>query len=268
MSRSITNYWKTFIRYLALHLQSGMEYQRAFWLQVAGMMLNNGAFVVFWKVIYAKFGQSFAASGIAFSEVMLIWALASSSFGFCFAFLAGARELSSYIYTGKLDVYLLYPKNPLYLVAISKSQTSAWGDLAYGYILYFLFVPVTAWSLITFTIMVVLSGIFMASVMVMANSLSFLWGNAEDFAQTLLGGLVMFGIYPERIFSTEMKFLLFSVIPVGFLIYLPVRAILHFNPWLMILLLATNAAMVGLAWLTFRLGLSRYESGNLFVATR
>lgn len=153
-------------------------------------------------------------------------------------------------------------------MAISKSRTSAWGDLAYGYILYFLFVPVTAWSLITFSVMVALSGIFIASVMILANSLSFFWGNAEDFAQTMLGGLLMFSIYPERIFSAEMKFLLFSVIPVGFLIYLPVRAILHFNPWLMLLLLAVNAAMLGLAWLAFRLGLGRYELGNLFVATR
>ncbi len=262
------NYFKIFFRYLALHLQSSMEYKRAFWLQVAGMMLNNGAFVVFWKVIFARFGASFAAAGVPFSEVMLIWALASSGFGFAFVFLAGARELSGYIYSGKLDVYLLYPKDPLFMIGISKSQASAWGDMAYGFILYFLFVPVTLPGLLTFALMVALSGLFLASAMALANCLSFVWGNAEDLAQTFLGGLVMFGIYPERIFSSEIKFLLFTAIPVGFMVYLPVRLVLRFDPLLMLTLLAADAAMLGLAWTAFRAGLRRYESGSLFVATR
>jgi len=268
MNNCIRCYYRTFAAFSRLHLRAAMEYRRAFWLQVIGMMLNNGAFVFFWQIIFHTFSASFAAMGVKFSEIMLVWALASTAFGAMHILFAGSRELSSYITSGKLDVYLLYPKHPVYTTAISQSHTSAWGDLAYGYLLYFIFVPKSIASFLLFTAFTAMSGVFLAAVMTAANCLSFWWGNADDLAQTLFGGLLSFGIYPERIFPAEAKFLLFSVLPVGFYIYLPVRVIMHFDLWLFLAVAAATALAVLLALLAFKLGLRRYESGNLFTATR
>jgi ABC-2 type transport system permease protein len=268
MSSLLTNYSKVFSRFFRIHLQSAMEYKKALWLQVLGMMLNNGAFVVFWAVIFAKFAGPFAANGVRFPDVMLMWALNSSSFGFAFVCFAGAAELSRYITEGRLDLYLLYPKHPLVTLAFSKSQVSAWGDLAYGFLLYFLFVPFSLPSLLSFTLFTGLSGMLFAAVLVLANSLSFWWGNSEDLAQSIFSGMITFGIYPERIFPSQVKFLLFSVLPVGFLIFLPVRIITLFNPLLLLAVAAADAAAVLLAFWAFQRGLRRYESGNLFFANK
>lgn len=268
MFRTTAKYNRVFARFARVHLLSALEYQRAFWLQVLGMMLNNGAFVVFWAVVFAKFAAPFAASGVKFSDVMLVWALNSSSFGLCFVCFAGTAELTKYITDGRLDLYLLYPKHPLLTLAASKSQVSAWGDLAYGFLLYFLFVPVSAAGLFSFVLLTALSGALFAAVLVLANSLSFWWGSSEELAQGIFGGMIQFGIYPERVFSSEVKFLLFSVLPVGFLIYLPVRVITRFDPLLLAGVAAADAAFVLLAFRVFRLGLRRYESGNQFAANQ
>jgi ABC-2 type transport system permease protein len=262
------NYLKIFSRFFRIHLQSSMEYKKAFLLQSLGMMLNNGAFIVFWAVIFKKFAAPFAAVGVQFPEVMLIWALASSSYGFMHVLFGGARELTSYIINGQLDLYLLYPKSTLFTLAVSKSFNSAWGDLAYGFVLFFLFVPVTWPSLLLFCAFTALSGLFFMSLLVLAHSLSFWWGNSQEFADALFGGMITFGIYPERIFSAEAKFLLFSVIPVGFLMFLPVRVILKYDPALLASVIGANAIMLLLAAFIFRRGLRRYESGNLFFANK
>jgi ABC-2 type transport system permease protein len=268
MNSTLTNYGKVFSRFFRIHLQSAMEYKKAFLLQSLGMMLNNGAFVVFWAVIFKKFAAPFAAVGVQFSEVMLIWALASSSYGLMHVLAGGAGELSSYIINGQLDLYLLYPKSPLFTIAASRSVTSAWGDLAYGFALFALFVPVTPLSLLSFCLFTALSGLFFMSLLVLAHSLSFWWGNGEEFADTLFGGMITFSIYPEKIFSAEAKFLLFSVIPVGFLMFLPVRVILKFDPLPLAAVVAANIALLLLAALVFKRGLRRYESGNLFFANK
>ena len=76
--------------------------------------------------------------------------------------------------------------------------------------------------------------------------------------------LVTFSLYPEPLFGGALRLLLFTVLPAGFVGYLPVR-ILH-APSLanLTLLLLAAVAYLYLATLIFDRGLRRYASGSRF----
>jgi ABC-2 type transport system permease protein len=76
--------------------------------------------------------------------------------------------------------------------------------------------------------------------------------------------LVTFSLYPEPLFGGALRFVLFTVLPAGFVGYLPVR-ILH-GPSLtnVTILLIVALAYLGLAAVIFDRGLRRYASGSRF----
>jgi ABC-2 type transport system permease protein len=59
--------------------------------------------------------------------------------------------------------------------------------------------------------------------------------------------------------------LLFTLVPAGFISHLPVELLRTFEPWRMAAVLGFTVLSVALAIFVFRLGLRRYESGNLVV---
>src|SRR5262249_149683 len=94
-------------------------------------------------------------------------------------------------------------------------------------------------------------------------STAFFLGNTTGLTQQMVGALVSFSTYPMNIFNGVIRLLLFTVIPAGFISFVPLQ-LLHQFTWPM------AGEMVGFTLLItlggggfFQLGLRRYESGNL-----
>jgi ABC-2 type transport system permease protein len=69
-------------------------------------------------------------------------------------------------------------------------------------------------------------------------------------------------MYPGGIFQGFARFLIFFVIPAGFMVHLPVEILRVFS-WAGMLEAVVAAVVIwALAILVFRAGLRRYESGN------
>ena len=62
--------------YFRFNLSASMAYSTSFLVQVFGMALNNGAFVIFWLVLFEQIGGEIA--GYGFEQVMFLWSLAAS----------------------------------------------------------------------------------------------------------------------------------------------------------------------------------------------
>ena len=77
--------------------------------------------------------------GYSFKQVLLLWGLAAMGYGVSRFFFKNAFDLSDIINTGKLDNYLVQPKNVLLSVITSDVEVSALGDILYGYIILFLY---------------------------------------------------------------------------------------------------------------------------------
>lgn len=247
-------------KYFLFNLAAGMEYRVSFLIQVFGMALNNSAFILFWLMLFHRVGGDI--NGYGFEQVMFLWSLAAFGYGISEVFMGNARYLSSLIYKGELDVYLLQPRAVLPNLVCSRMNTSGWGDLAYGLILFFLTQPLMPGKIALFILFSVLMAVVFVAVTVIYHSLTFFLGNAEQFAETVTGMIISFIIYPGSIFSGPSTWFLHSVIPAALIAWIPAELFVSFDLTKMMILLAADAFIIILALLLFRRGLKSYSSGN------
>jgi ABC-2 type transport system permease protein len=79
----------------------------------------------------------------------------------------------------------------------------------------------------------------------------------------MLGALITFSTYPMNIFNGVVRVLLFTVIPAGFITFVPLQLLQQFSWPLFAGMIGFMVLFVGAAAAIFELGLRRYESGNL-----
>ncbi len=250
--------------YFRFNLSSNMAYSTSFLIQVFGMALNNSAFVVFWFVLFDRIGGDIA--GYAFSDVMLLWAIAASGIGLGVVLFGNAPFLSRIIYSGELDVFLLQPKPVLPNVVMSRMVVAGWGDFIYGVILFVSTQQVTVFGVLLFALFVLLMAVVYTAIRVIYHCVSFYVGNAEGFA-SLAGELIItFSIYPGSVFKGASSWILHTLIPAAIVTYIPSRIFQEFDLLSLIIVLGADTVIVALAFVLFRRGVKKYESGNLIGA--
>jgi len=247
-------------KYFLFNLSAGMEYRTSFLIQVFGMVLNNCAFIIFWKMLFDRVGGDI--NGYGFREVMFLWALATFGFGISEIFMGNSRQISSIIYKGELDVYLLQPRPVLPNLVCSRMNISGWGDLIYGAALFLLTQALSPGKILLFLLFSLLMAVVFVSVRVLYHSLTFFLGNAEQFASTISELVIMFTIYPGSIFSGPSTWILHTLIPAALVAWIPAQLFAAFDPVKLLLLLAADGVVVLLSFVLFREGLKRYSSGN------
>ncbi len=241
------------------NFQAVVEYRSAFLLQVFGMMLNNGAFALFWAALIARTGD---IGGYLFPDIMFVWALVSSAFGLAHVLLGNVRKLGQIIIDGELDVYLLQPKDPFLNVLASRTVVSAWGDLLYGYIVLFFLPDCCVSRFFLFTLCTLSGALIFAAVFAAGQSLSFFLGNAQALSSALSEFMLSFSLYPEAVFSPGMRWLFYSVLPTGFIAFVPLSIFKRLDWALLPALFAIAILYAAASYGLFRAGLKRYESGN------
>ena len=120
---------------------------------------------------------------------------------------------------------------------------------------------------VLFVLFAVLAGSVVVALRVLYHSLTFFFGNAEEIAAVMSEQIINFSLYPACIFSGPANLVLHSLIPAAFVAYLPAQVFGHFNAdtldgATLALVIAGDLAVIVVAWVVFRLGLRRYESGN------
>lgn len=226
---------------------------------VVFMMLNNGSMIIQWLVLFSLKENM---GGYSFKEVLLLWGMAAGVYGFSRFFFYKSFNLSSLIYSGKLDSYIVQPKNILISIITSDISVSALGDLLYGYLM-LIFYGLSIKVFILFTYFVITGGIIIAAISVILNSLSFWFGNSETISETGNSLMVNFATYPDGIFKGITKMLLFTLIPVGISNYIPVHVIVNFDLNLFLINTCVCIFLIYFAFIIFYRGLKRYSSSNL-----
>ena len=208
----------------------------SFTLNVIFMMLNNAAFIIQWIILFSL----------------------KDSFGGY-----GAFTLGQTIENGGLDQYLVTPRNLYYSVISSYSKVSAIGDFLYGLVLCLIFYPKSILLCLLFSI---IGASIMKAFGVILNSLAFWITRSDDFADSLLGAFISFSLYPDTIFSKFIRVLMYTVLPVGFAVFLPVNIIMNFNIYYFIIVILFTIMINQISHLVFNKGIRRYSSSNLMVS--
>lgn len=244
------------------NLAREMENRGAFIAQVLGMVANNAIMLLQWVILFSFTDN---IGGYAFNDVVLLWGLSASTFGFAHMLFMNVRMLPGYITGGKLDAYLVQPKNALINVACGRMGVSAIGDLLYGLVLA-LIVRRSLSSLLLFMFFTATGGIVLTAFYTLSGCLAFWLTHSEDLSDSLNGIVVNFATYPEGLFDGMAKWLLFTLIPVGFTVYVPMRFFMTFEWRWCAAALAFASLLTAAAFFVFGKGLKRYSSSNIMSA--
>jgi len=95
-------------------------------------------------------------------------------------------------------------------------------------------------------------------------SLAFWLGRVETIARQLWELLITFSMYPEPLFGGALRLALFTVLPAGFIGYLPVRLVRSPSAVELSVLVMAASGYLALAIWVFHRGQDRYASGSRF----
>ena len=262
MLMEVKNQIKVMILSIKYAVMREMLNKVTFLSNIIFMILNNASFIIQWIVLYSLREN---VGGYTFNQVLMLWGIASGTYGFAHFFFKKAYYLSDTITNGKLDAYLVQPKNVLISCITSDVAPSALGDLIYGYIVLFLS-GITISKFILYTLFVILGGIIMVDIAIILGSLSFYISKSDMIADTGNNFMIYFATYPDGIFKGIVKILLFTLIPIGITTYIPVWVLTKFNLFYFVGVIAFTICITILAFVIFYRGLKRYSSSNLMVA--
>ena len=260
MCMAVKNNFKLIFSYFRLNLKKEWKYKASFFMQIIMMILNDLFFIIQWYIIFKLVDN---IGGYGFNETMLLWAVAAGGYGFSHAFFAGAWNIKDIIYEGKLDVFLTQPKSVLLNVCCSSTEVGAIGDMAYAFVVLAIIGAPWYWYLLMIPAMIC-SGLIYVAVYVVYASLCFYIKRGDSVAKSVEGAMNKAGNYPLGIYNMAVKWLFMTAIPVCFYTFVPAQYIfLTPNLWWIIGLFAVTLAWVLLAFVLFKQGLKKYNSGNL-----
>jgi len=249
--------------YFRLNLASSLEYRASFFSQAFGMALSNSSFIFFWWIAFGQIGGSIA--GYTFEDVLFIWAVTSSAFGLGHILFDNASRLTSLIVTGELDTFLLQPCNILLNILCARTSLAAYGDFIYGFIIMCIFHVGNGAAWLWFLAGTFIGGLLFTAIPLTMHTLSFFFGDTSIIEQMATEFAINFSIYPDKIYAPLVRALMFSLIPTGLAVHIPMRLMREFSPWLALAAFGGSMLYCAASGFFFYRGLRRYESGNVIV---
>ncbi len=262
MSTVVKNQLRVCFLSVKYNIMREMLNKVTFLTNIGFMILNNAAFILQWVIL---FHLKENIGGYTMRDVMLLWGLAASTFGLSRILFARAFSLPDLIINGKLDSYLVQPKNVLLSVITSATNTSAIGDFLYGILLLCVF-DFSPGKLLLFLLFSGTGAIILTAFALLLGSLCFWLVRAEAFGDHMINCSISFSTYPDGIFQGVARFLLYQVLPVGMVIYRPVHLLIDFRISSFLQVLGYTILICFLAAFVFYRGLKRYSSSNLMEA--
>ena len=132
MLTAVKNQMRVCLLSVKYNIMREMVNKVTFLTNICFMLLNNATFLVQW-IILLRLRED--VGGYTMREIMLLWGLTATSFGLSHILFARVFSLSELIIKGKLDSFLVQPKNVLVSVLTSSTDMSAIGDFLYGVVI-------------------------------------------------------------------------------------------------------------------------------------
>ena len=233
----------------------------SFFSNIIFMILNNASFIIQWVIIYSIKKN---IAGYDLKDIILLWGMASGTYGISRFFFKNAFQLSDTITNGKLDAFLVQPKDILLSCITTDVEVSALGDIIYAYIMLFIY-GFSIKNILFYTFFMIAGGLIVVCVSIIFSSLSFWFIKADLISDTANSLMIHFATYPDGIFKGIAKIILYTIVPVGISTYLPVSIIRDFNIYYFMIIIGVCIFLIGLSYVIFYKGLRRYSSSNLMV---
>lgn len=260
---------KTILMLVRMHVRSQMEYRAAFVMDRVAQILSYGAaFSAIW-VLLNRFNT---LGGWRWSDMALLlsFQLLAYSLGASLSFVQ-FRDLEEQVRLGTFDALLVRPINPWLYLTFSGLNIGYLGHviLAVALMAWALVVADvdwTVWHVVYFGAALISASLVVAAVMTMIG-VSALVLVQSSYLYSIFFGFWELTRYPMNIYPAALQWVLVTVVPLGFMNYVPVAAFLGkdvalLGPWGMALSLLAGPVAVGAAVWHWRWCLARYQGGG------
>ncbi len=252
-----------------LFIKTELEYRGAWLLDRVAQVVNYGAgYAAIW-ILLDRFGT---LGGWTWPELALLlsFQLLVYSFGAAFSFVQ-MRELEDYIHRGQFDVLMVKPFSPWAYLVFSRLNVDYAGHIA-------LAIPLMVWSLtevhvawsaglVLYVVAAIISAtMVVAALMTIIGACAFVLVRSR-YLYSIFFGLFELTRYPLTIFPAGIQWVLFTIVPLGFISFVPVAFLLGRPVPLLgaaggALALVAGPVCVLLAMAHWTWSVRRYQSGG------
>jgi ABC-2 type transport system permease protein len=217
-----------YIRLVRVQVRGQLQYRASFALSIAGTFLFTTLDLV---AILVLFHNITALAGWSAAEVTLLYAASALSFALADVVLGSLDSLPGMVRDGTFDTLLIRPRSAFFQLLSTDFLLRRAGRLVQA-------VPVlvvaatlltvnwTPGRIVVLTLAVLSGAVIMGAIWIVAASVAFWVDGAGEFVNAFTTGASFLAQYPLDIYSLWLRRLAFFILPVGFVIYLPMCWIL------------------------------------------
>ncbi len=250
---------KNLIAYIKISIQSTVSLRESFLLQSFFMLLSNLVFFSFWWIYFSNFSS---IKGWTLADIACLYGIVNGAYGIFSVFLGGSRYIARMIFEGDLDMLIVKPKNLLLQIMGSKSVSSGWGDIVSSIVFLSFSGYITLVNLPFLILFILTASIVITSFSIMMGSLAFWMGDSHTLSKQLFEFLLTFSNYPKSIYVGAIKVFLLTVIPSGFIGFVPIETIKNQSLSGLFYIVGFTFIYAYCASRIFHCGLKSYSSGN------
>lgn len=251
--------FKNLLAHIKISIQSTISLRESFLLQSFFMFLSNLVFFSFWLIYFGNFSS---IKGWTLSDIACLYGIVNGAYGIFSVFLGGSRYLARMIFEGDLDMLIVKPKNLLLQIMGSKSASSGWGDIVSSAVFLAFSGYITLVNLPLLILFILTACTVIASFSIMMGSLAFWVGDSHALSKQLFEFLLTFSNYPKSIYVGAVKVFLLTVVPSGFIGFMPIEIIKNQSSSGVFYILGFTLVYSYCAAKIFHYGLRKYSSGN------
>lgn len=221
-------YLKLFFMYGYINIKELKSYGIDFYLGSIAMLLKNLSNLF---IIYFIFNIVKVINGWNINEMIYLYSIVTISFSIWRCFFINTLNISYYIINGQLDILLIKPLNPLFLIFMEGFDEDAWGDLAVGIFLYFYIsqkLNIPNLNIFLIFLISIIGGLVFAGLSILGSLLSVIFLGSSNFSD-LPYIVYEFAKYPISIFSPIIAFVFKTIIPIAWVGYIPAYVNLRQN---------------------------------------
>ena len=246
---------------MSTSVRSAMAERGAFIMRALLMAVNNAIFFTFWIVLLSRVPR---IRGYELGDIAVLYGIVAVAHGLAVFLAGGMSYLARTIADGELDALLAQPKPTLLYALGLRSQPSGLGDVVSGLVMLGLSGRVGIVGIPLIVVAGIAAAATLVATAVLMHSIAFWLGRTETASRQLYEATLLFSLYPDTLFGGPMRWVLFTVVPAGFVGYLPADLIRAPTLGAAMTLVLGVSAYIALAMWVFRRGLRSYASGSRF----
>jgi ABC-2 type transport system permease protein len=214
--------------YLRLSLKSVAQYRADFAVMIVSALFREGGTLLFLSVVFGRITQ---LRGWSYYELVLVLGLTTVTGNLNSVFLGGSQAVGGYVLRGRLDVLLVRPAHPLFLLFGEQCLTiTGIGSLIVGIAIIVvslgrLGVTIQPWWFLYLPLVAVSGALVLCSISLIVACLAFRLTNVTSLLM-LLGYLPEFARYPLTIYARPLQITLTWVLPYALTGLLPIGFLL------------------------------------------